>query len=503
MNAAAHNPVIGACSYCLAHVPDLVRFGSKPWREIAKDASFEARLTGALRSFPDAARYPPNQTFIGNLTPEALAALPRPWFDQPHAGRPTLPTIGPFGEIVSQELFYATLKQANVLRPALVELGDEAVDRLHATLREHTSFGMLAGPGWKPVSAQALRAEVEDGTALALRCGPTLAGCVRGDRRAQGRGDRNLDAPTILEALCVKASGSLALSSLLCRHDLDPESVDFIISCGEEAAGDRYQRGGGGMAKAIGEMCGCARASGMDIKNFCAAPASALMTAGALVKSGLYERVIVVAGGSLAKLGMKSQAFLDAGLPILGDCLACMAFLVTRDDANGPILHLEPGTIGIARIGASTADDAVYRQLILDPLQALGLRMSDIDKFAPELHNPEIMEYSGSGDVVRKNYRTIGALAGMAGEIQKADMASFIERIGMVGFAPPQGHIPSGVPYIGHAMKAMRQGELKRVMFVCKASLFLNRLTELYDGVSFVLEANPRSVADTHTEVRN
>ena len=28
-------------------------------------------------------------------------------------------------------------------------------------------------------------------------------------------------------------------------------------------------------------------------------------------------------------------------------------------------------------------------------------------------------------------------------------------------------------------------------MIVAKASLFLNRLTELYDGVSFVLERNP------------
>ena len=80
-----------------------------------------------------------------------------------------------------------------------------------------------------------------------------------------------------------------------------------------------------------------------------------------------------------------------------------------------------------------------------------------------------------------------------AGEIAKADMASFIERIGMVGFAPPQGHIPSAVPFMGHALAALRRGEMRRAMFLCKASLFLNRLTGLYDGVSFLLEANPRS----------
>ena len=79
----------------------------------------------------------------------------------------------------------------------------------------------------------------------------------------------------------------------------------------------------------------------------------------------------------------------------------------------------------------------------------------------------------------------------MNGAISKAEMETFMQRIGMVGFAPPQGHIPSAIPYMGHAVAGMKAGALRRVMFLCKASLFLNRLTELYDGVSFVLEANP------------
>ena len=79
----------------------------------------------------------------------------------------------------------------------------------------------------------------------------------------------------------------------------------------------------------------------------------------------------------------------------------------------------------------------------------------------------------------------------MAKEIDKAGMEAFEARVGMPGFAPTQGHIPSAVPYIAHAIAAMQRGELRRAMFLCKASLFLNRLTELYDGVSFVLEKNP------------
>jgi hypothetical protein len=37
----------------------------------------------------------------------------------------------------------------------------------------------------------------------------------------------------------------------------------------------------------------------------------------------------------------------------------------------------------------------------------------------------------------------------------------------------------------------MRAGRIQRAMILSKASLFLNRLTQLYDGVSFVLEAQP------------
>ncbi len=487
MSAPQIDPVVRNCVQCLIHAPDLAIYGSKPYREIRKEPALERRLRNHLRSYDDAVRYPPNQTYIGNLTPDKLAAIPQPWY----AARVDAPAAGPFGEIVSQDLFYAVLERANVLTPALVELTGAAAEQLRAELRDHPALAAFANDENR--SAGSIETEIETGAALPLRTGEALRGCVRRDNRAEGREDSNLDAHTLMEALSVKASGAIALQWLLHREGLGANEVDYVISCGEEAAGDRYQRGAGGIAKSIAEMCGCSNASGMDIKNFCAGPASALVTAGALVKAGLHQRVAVVAGGSLAKLGMKFQSFLDRDLPILDDCLGATAFLVTADDGESPMLHLEPGAVGMARIGASTSDQAVYRELILKPLEALDLNLADVDKIAPELHNPEIMEHSGSGDVVYKNYRIIAALAVMDGQIVKAEMDSFIERIGMVGFAPTQGHIPSAVPYMAHAIAAMRRGELRRVMFLCKASLFLNRLTELYDGVSFLLEANPNA----------
>jgi betaine reductase len=73
-------------------------------------------------------------------------------------------------------------------------------------------------------------------------------------------------------------------------------------------------------------------------------------------------------------------------------------------------------------------------------------------------------------------------------ELEKADIAGFARAHGMPGFAPTQGHIASAVPWIPHALAAMRAGELHRTMLIAKGSLFLGRLTRLWDGVSVTLE---------------
>ena len=67
-------------------------------------------------------------------------------------------------------------------------------------------------------------------------------------------------------------------------------------------------------------------------------------------------------------------------------------------------------------------------------------------------------------------------------------MPSFIAERGLFGFAHTQGHIPSGIPYIGHATDAIIAGKIKRAMIIGKGSLFLARLTNLADGASFLIE---------------
>ena len=85
----------------------------------------------------------------------------------------------------------------------------------------------------------------------------------------------------------------------------------------------------------------------------------------------------------------------------------------------------------------------------------------------------------------------IAALGVKKGHLDKANMAEFIQDAGMPGFAPTQGHIPSGVPYLGFAREMILSGEINRAMIIGKGSLFLGRLTNLFDGVSFMVEKNP------------
>jgi betaine reductase len=60
----------------------------------------------------------------------------------------------------------------------------------------------------------------------------------------------------------------------------------------------------------------------------------------------------------------------------------------------------------------------------------------------------------------------------------------------MIGYAPTQGHVPSAIVYLGHALEELREGRIRNAMFISKGSLFLGRMTQLSDGCSFLVEKN-------------
>ncbi len=82
-------PVIKAVSYSLVHTPDLVRYGSKPERELRKDPKLNEEIVSHLRTFDDACAYPPNQVFVGGMPPESLWDMAKPWWKSKDNGAST------------------------------------------------------------------------------------------------------------------------------------------------------------------------------------------------------------------------------------------------------------------------------------------------------------------------------------------------------------------------------------------------------------------------------
>jgi betaine reductase len=78
----------------------------------------------------------------------------------------------------------------------------------------------------------------------------------------------------------------------------------------------------------------------------------------------------------------------------------------------------------------------------------------------------------------------------MRGQIKKEQMEDFVQSRGMLGYAPTQGHIPSAIVYLGHALDALRNNEIRNALFISKGSLFLGRMTQLSDGCSFLVVRN-------------
>ena len=475
-------PVIQGVRYSLAHAPGLVRHGFKPSMDIAKNPSLLGEISSHLRSFQDAVSYPPNRAFLGSLYPDELRGVERPWFNHKGGGQRSQP----HGEIIPEDELYGLLKISDAFDFVWLEEGFTREIRIalesHPLIEQADLERLGEGHPYSAIEAQ---------VAASLKALPLYLkdGCLIGCVNRAHEENATLAADVLLENLACKATATLALRTLLRDEHIDPDAVDYIINCGEEAVGDPYQRGGGNLAKAIGEMCGLDNATGSDVKAFCCGPVHALMMAATLVSAGVFKRVAVVGGCSLAKLGMNYQGHLNSDQPVLEDVLASVAIIVGGDDGVSPVLSLD--SIGTHNIGAGSSLRAISRTLLTDPLARLGLGFRDIDKFALELQNPEITEPSGSGDVTERNYRLIGALAAQNNEIAKSDIPQFVEEHGMPGFSSTQGHIASAIPFMGHAVDQMRSGKMERVMFVAKGSLFLGRMTQMSDGLSFILKRNP------------
>lgn len=479
-------PVIKASAYALVHAPTvLLEHGTTQTMERAKNpaSAYLKELPSHLRSFEEVVAYPPNQTYIGALRPHELAQVAQPWYENniENASR-----FAAYGEIMPEDEFFALMKIVDAFN--LVSLEEKFAAEIKTKLEQHPLFTAddltRVGQG---VPAGTIQKGVDAKSANGLWLGDRLVGSVS---RAHDS-DVSLTAEIMYENLAAKASATLVLRHLLKNTDVEATEIEYIIECSEEAAGDMNQRGGGNFAKAIGEMCGLSRATGSDVRSFCAGPSHAMIYAAALVKAGIFKNVAVVAGGATAKLGMNGKEHAKKNMPVLEDVLGAFAVLVSENDGVNPIIRTD--VVGRHSIGSGASPQAVMTAIVTDPLDNAGISLKDIDLFAPELQNPEITVPAGAGNVTEANLKMIAALGVRRGDLERQELVSFVTEHGMPGYAPTQGHIPSGVPFLGAGRDMILDGSINNFMLVGKGSLFLARLTNLFDGVSFVIEKNPGS----------
>ena len=473
-------PVVKGVAYFLAHVPGMIRHGSKPSREIGCEPSLLTPVLSHLQTFDEAVAYPPHQIFIGNLDPDDLLKTPTPWYKHPV---PDASRWGAFGEIMPEEEFYGMMKICDEFELILLE--ENFLQEVASKLKKHPLVNTDDIQKLdKGVPLEQIERKLREEGAMPLYIkGDQLVGCLQRGHEE----DFNLIPDILIENLTTRAAGTMAL-----RHLTDKlggaQEIDYLLGCGEEAVGDRYNRGGGNMAKAIGELCRCDRATGSDVKAFCCAPVHAMLMAAGLVTSNIFKNVVLVAGGSFAKLGMKFQGHLRHDMPIMEDVLAGTAIWIGQNDGKSPVIRLD--SIGKHEISSGSSQQAILQKLVIEPLDRLGLKLTEVDKYATEMHNPELTEPQGSGNVPRTNYRLIGSFAVMRHEFEKSALDDFVRIHGMPGFSPTQGHIASAVPFLGHSVKKMMDGKMENTMFLAKGSLFLGRMTQLSDGISFLLEKN-------------
>ena len=463
MTALPRARLIASCQI-LAHVPDLIFSGSKPSREIERRPELHDEIAHRLRSQADAESYFPNHVFIGAEDPRPLTAPGGPWWNRPGE----LKAKGDNGVMFSQGEFMGALRYSD--STGLLHLYERACE-YDATSSSGQLVDSMSG------DRQAFEGEAADAS-IPGRSGPL------GTVSWGYPGDQALAPGVVLENLIAKTSAALALAECLRGADMDPGSLDLVISCSEEAIGDRYQRGGGNLGKAVAEMVGASRASGFDIKDFCAGPIPSLVVASSLVETGVADTVAVVAGGSLPKLGMKFEGHLKSGMPVLEDCLGGWVAIVAAGE-TGPRIRLD--AVGRHPVDAGGSNQGLFNELVMVPLERLGLKIDDVDLIGTELHNPELTEPQGSGNVPERNYRMIAALAVQAGHIDRTDMERFLAERCVSGFSPTQGHIASAVCLLPHVLHMMKQGT-NRALLVAKASLFLGRMSSLANGMSVVIE---------------
>ena len=97
--------VIKGAGYILVHTPDMVIHNGTTQtteRIVNPESEYLKALPNCLRSYEQVLAYWPNQVYIGNKTPDELAAVAQPFCDKTCD---VTERYGKFGQIMPQEEF--------------------------------------------------------------------------------------------------------------------------------------------------------------------------------------------------------------------------------------------------------------------------------------------------------------------------------------------------------------------------------------------------------------
>ncbi len=106
--------VIRGAGYVLAHTPDMVLHNGTTQtteRIVNPDSEYLKELPSHIRSFEQAVAYWPNQVYIGNKTPDELAAVAQPWCDKECDCHER---YGKFGQMMPQNEFLLLMQACDV-----------------------------------------------------------------------------------------------------------------------------------------------------------------------------------------------------------------------------------------------------------------------------------------------------------------------------------------------------------------------------------------------------
>ena len=129
--------VIKGAGYILAHTPDMVLHNGTTQtteRIVNPDGEYLKALPNHLRTWEQVLAYWPNQVYIGNKTPQDLAAIPQPWYDK---SCEITDRFGPFGQMMPQEEFILMMQACDVFD--LVKLDKDFVAAHKPALEDRKS----------------------------------------------------------------------------------------------------------------------------------------------------------------------------------------------------------------------------------------------------------------------------------------------------------------------------------------------------------------------------